>query len=185
MRGFYIRNMNEFLELFGGPIAVVSSIIATYFICKRWSTSRHSSTRKYLVPFLYWGPLFLISCMFLHCFRNGYNTVTVLMGGSTSLNFYYYSLQLFGGVLAYQSYLLLHQCKNHLAGEFRINSKLYRSMLIIIGTSLPTFIFTPIGIIPTAVLVITFICSLAVHKNKAIQKTPADYAVAMEGLRLE
>src|SRR3954470_16920299 len=176
--------MNEFLELFGGPIAVVSSIITTWIICKRWGSFRHSSTRKYLVPILYWGPLFLICCMFLHCFRNGYNTIVALNADIKAFNFYYYSLQMFGGVLAYQSYLLLQKCKKHVSGELRYNRSLYRSIFIIIATSLPTFIFTPIGIVPTVVLAITFISSLFIHKKKVKNEMVIEYAAPVESLQL-
>jgi hypothetical protein len=176
--------MNEFLELFGGPIAVVSSIITTWIISKRWKTYRHSSTRTFFVPILYWGPLFLISCMFLHCFRNGYNTIIALSANMKAFNFYYYSLQMFGGVLAYQSYLLLQKCKEHVSGELRYNRGLYRSMLIIIATSLPTFIFTPIGIVPAIVLAITFISSLFVHKKKTKKDMEVVCVAAMEAVQL-
>jgi hypothetical protein len=38
--------MNEFLELFGGPIAVISSIIVTILLARRWKKDRNPHTRK-------------------------------------------------------------------------------------------------------------------------------------------
>jgi len=122
--------------------------------------------------------------MVLHCFRNGYNTIIALQADAGAFNFYHYSLQLFGGVLAYQSYLLLLKCKAHVSRSHRHNRSLYRSMFIIIATSLPTFIFTPIGIVPAAVLVITFICSLVVHKKNTLQKSEIAYIAPIEDFQL-
>jgi hypothetical protein len=176
--------MNEFLELFGGPIAVISSIITTWIISRCWRTIRHSSMSKYLIPILYWGPIFLMCCMFLHCFRNGYNTIVALMANIKAFNFYYYSLQMFGGVLAYQSYLLLQKCKSYVSGKHEYKSSLYRSILIIVATSLPTFIFTPIGIVPTVVLAITSISLLFIQKKKESKEIKVEYVVPVENPQL-
>lgn len=167
--------MNNFLELFGGPIAVISSIIICIILARRWRGSRHQITRKHLVPVLYWGPVFLIACMVLHLFRNGYNTVVSIHAGQAKFSFYHYSLQLFGLVLAYQAWLLLQQCRQHASGVLRFNGKLYRSMALILVTTLPTFIFTPIGIVPSVVLVILFLVSLLVHRPVATETKVRHY----------
>ena len=159
--------MNNFLELFGGPIALLSSIIMCIIVARRWKASRNNRSRKHLVPLLYWGPVFLMACMALHTFRNGYNTIVSVSAGQAKFSFYHYSLQLFGLVVAYQSYLLLKQCRQHAGGVLRFNQRLYRSIGLIILTTLPTFAFTPIGIVPFVVLIITFLVSLAVHRSTA------------------
>ena len=164
--------MNEFLERFGDPFALLSSIVATWIISKRWSASLHASVRKYLIPFFYWGPTFLLCCMMLHCLQNGAKTVIALEANSKAFNFRYYSLQLFGCVMACQGLWLLQHCKLHISGNKRYNLSLYSSMLVIVVISLPTFIFTPIGIVPTFVLIITFICSLLVHKINTSKQIP-------------
>ena len=122
--------------------------------------------------------------MFLHCFRNGYNTIVALMANIKAFNFYYYSLQMFGGVLAYQSFLLLHKCKSYVSGNLEYKSSLYRSILIIIATSLPTFIFTPIGIVPTVVLAITSISVLFVHKKKEPKEIEVEHLAQVENMQL-
>lgn len=172
--------MNEFLELFGGPIVVISSIIATILLARRWRKDRHPQSRKFLVGLLYWGPIFLICSMVLHCFRTGYNSIanSVSMGHSV-FNFYHYSLQLFGVVLAYQAYVLLGKCRMYTTSAVRNTKPLFSMMALIVFTTLPTFVFTPIGIIPTAVLTITFTVSWFTHrpsqaiaqKQKSIEQT--------------
>src|SRR5690348_9950830 len=129
--------MNEFLELFGGPIVVVSSIIATIFVARRWKRDRHPHTRKLLVGLLYWGPIFLICRMALHCFRTGYNTIANSVStGHSIFNFYHYSLQLFGVVLAYQAYLLLGRCRMYTASAVHKGKPLYSMMALIVVTTL-------------------------------------------------
>jgi hypothetical protein len=152
--------MNEFLELFGGPIVVLSSIITCIILARRWKNNRHPSTRKFLVGLLYWGPVFLICAMVLHCFRNGYNTiVNSLSTGCSVFNFYHYSLQLFGAVVIYQAYILLGKCRVYAKHPTRYSKPLYYMMGVILFTTLPTFAFTPIGIIPAIVLTIMLLTS--------------------------
>lgn len=112
--------MNQFFELFGGPIAVFFSITATIFVTRRWKAGRAKNTRRFLVALLYWTPLFLLSCMVLHCFQNAYRAIVSLQETGV-FNFYYYSLQLFGFVVGYQAYLLLKRCRQHAAGEKHLN----------------------------------------------------------------
>jgi hypothetical protein len=157
--------MNQFFQLFGGSIALLSSIMACIVVARKWRLYRNQLTRKPLIPFFYWGPIFLMSCMALHIINNGLNTIAIVSAGTSKFNFYQYSYQLFGSVVAYQSYLLLGKCKKHVAGNIRFNRSLYFSMALIVVTTLPTFIFTPIGIVPSVVLVINFVLSLLVHKN--------------------
>lgn len=157
--------MNQFLELFGGPIAVISSIVVAILLARRWQKERNPYTRKFLVGLLYWGPVFLICCMVLHCFRTGYNTIASSVSiGRSVFNFYHYSLQLFGVVLAYQAYVLLGKCCTYATRAVRKSRPLYSMMALIVFTTLPTFVFTPIGIIPAVVLTITFTVSWFVHR---------------------
>jgi hypothetical protein len=157
--------MNQFFELFGGPIAVLLSILSTIILSRRWKNHRSKNARRILVAALYWGPLFLMACMLLHIVQNAYRAI-VSINEKGVFNFYFYSLQLFGFVVGYQSYLLLKNCRQHVAGGKRINRKLLLSIGLIVLTTLPTFVFTPIGIIPTVVLFITFLLSLSIHRYK-------------------
>lgn len=117
-----------------------------------------------MVPLFYWGPVFLMACMLLHLVQNAYRAV-VSWQETGAFNFYYYSLQLFGFVVGYQAYRLLLNCRTHVAEKRRLNRQLSWSMALLLITTLPTFAFTPIGIIPAAVLLITFMLSLRVHRS--------------------
>jgi hypothetical protein len=112
--------------------------------------------------------------MVLHIINNGLNTIVLIREGSSKFNFYQYSYQLFGAVLFYQSYLLLQKCRKHAEGTTRYNRRLYASMALIVFTTLPTFIFTPIGIVPTVVLLINFVVSLFVHKSAKVETAPGE-----------
>lgn len=157
-------NVTEFLELFGGPIALVSSIAFSNGVAYRWKNERNQMAHKHMAPVLYWGPLFLMTCMVLHCFRNAYESHHFIAAGMASFRFYQYSLQMFGVFLFYQAYLLLQECRRYVQGNQRFSPRLYGYMLLIIATTLPTWIFTPIGIVPTVVLTISLLVSFFVHK---------------------
>ena len=158
--------------MFGGSIAILSSIITSIIVARKWRKHRSDQTRKHLVAVLYWGPILLMCCMVLHIINNGLNTIALIREGSGKFNFYQYSYQLFGAVLFYQSYLLLQKCRKHAEGRTRYNRSLYASMAIILFTTLPTFIFTPIGIVPAVVLLINFVVSLLVHKSAVPEAAP-------------
>ncbi|WP_303311824.1 hypothetical protein [Hymenobacter sp. BT730] len=157
-------NVTEFLELFGGPIALVSAIAFSNGVAYRWKKERNQQVHKHMAPVLYWGPLFLMTCMVMHCLRNGYETYHFITTGIASFKFYHYSLQMFGAFLFYQAYLLLQECRRYVQGDQRFNLRLYGYMLLIIATTLPTWIFTPIGLVPTIVLTLTLVFSFFVHK---------------------
>jgi hypothetical protein len=173
----YFHTMNQFFQLFGGSIALFSSIIACIVVARKWRQNHNQLVRKHLLPLFYWGPIFLICCMALHIINNGLNTIALVSAGTSKFNFYQYSYQLFGGVLAYQSYVLLQKCKKHVEGSDRFNRSLFASMALILVTTLPTFIFTPIGIVPSVVLVINFIVSLLVHRPSVVESVRREIAV--------
>jgi hypothetical protein len=156
--------MKQFFEFFSGPVVLLSSIVICIVLARRWKADRNPLARKHLVPLLYWGPVFLMAAMVLHIVNNGYNILSDLIAGRSRFYFYHYSLQLFGCVVGYQAYLLLKQCRQHARGTIRFNPPLYAAMALIVATTLPTFAFTPIGIIPAAVILINFITSLLVHR---------------------
>jgi hypothetical protein len=166
--------MNRFFELFGGPIAVLLSILSTVIVSRRWKIYRSKNARRVPVAFLYWGPLFLMACMFLHIVQNAYRAI-VSFSETGAFNFYFYSLQLFGFVVGYQCYLLLKACRKHAGGEKRVSSPLLLNIGLIVLTTLPTFMFTPIGIIPSGVLAITFLLSISIHRSAKKAKFPVSH----------
>jgi hypothetical protein len=163
--------MNAFFELYGGAMAVLLSIFSTIYMAIKWRSYRQPTARKFVVALLYWGPLFLICCMLLHNVQNIYRAIVSYQATST-FNFYYYSLQLFGCVIAYQAYILLMSCRNHVNTTNRFSFKVMKQVCLIVLTTLPTFAFTPIGIIPSVIMLITFLCAVFVHKSEINIETP-------------
>lgn len=156
--------MNQFFELLGGPIAVLLSIIATIFTSNRWKRDRKAASRRFLVGILYWGPIFLMACMGLHLFQNAYRSL-VSFQETGAFNFYDYSLQLFGFVVGYQAFLLLKKCRDYAAAKPGAVRRLLFGTGLIVFTTLPTSAFTPIGFIPTAVLLLMLLASAFVRRR--------------------
>lgn len=146
-------------------MTVLISLVATVIISRSWKKYRTENVRPLVVALLYWGPLFLMAAMLLHNIQNAYRAV-VSYRETGAFNFYYYSLQLFGFVVAYQSYLLLLSCRHFVSTKRRKNQKVYGYLALIALTTLPTFAFTPIGIIPSCVLLFTGVISFAVYKKR-------------------
>jgi hypothetical protein len=65
-------------------------------------------------------------------------------------------------VAACQSYQLLVNCRQYMSRQKRWNRRLLSSPGLLVLTTLPAFAFTPIGIIPKAILLITLLVSMAV-----------------------
>lgn len=160
--------MFKLIENFGNPIALLLSIMATVFISFRWKANRPKNSRRFLVGLLYWGPLLIMACMLFHVILNAHRAY-VSIRDTGVFNFYFYSLQLFGFILGYQSYRLLRSCLLFVSVGARYRKELLKNIGLILLITLPTLAFTIISIIPPVVLTISFLASLGVHRKPKAQ----------------
>lgn len=156
--------MIKLLENFGNPIALLLSIIVTLVLSFRWKANRPGNTRRFLVGLLYWGPVLIMACMACHLVLNAHKAYVSIRDAGV-FNFHLYSLQLFGFVLGYQSFRLLESCRRFVTDSARHRRKMLQGIGLILLITLPTLAFTIISIIPPAVLTISFLASLGVHRS--------------------
>lgn len=159
-----ISFLNNILERYGDPIALGLSVLLAFYFGIVWRKDANTSARGLVAGLMYFGPAFLISCMVLHLMQNGLHAVAYLQQYG-SITFHYYSLLLFGCIVGHQGLLLLKACRWHTKVTGRFSKALLHVMVRIIVISLPTFIFTPIGLFPTVLMGWTTIFALLVHRR--------------------
>jgi len=156
--------MIKLLENVGNPVALLLSFTITLILSFRWKSKRPKNTRRFFVGLVYWGPVLIMACMACHLAVNAHRAY-VSVRDTGVFNFYLYSLQLFGFVLGYQSFLLLKSCRLFVEDGARYRRKMLQGIGFILLITLPTLAFTIISIIPPAVITISFLASLGVHRS--------------------
>ena len=164
----------KFFELFSGPTAMLLSIITTITVTWRTRKSRYPGVRGFFAGLLLWPPIFLMFCMVMHISFNSFNAIVSIRGGQAIFAFYHYGLLLFGATVGTQAVLMARQVLRHNAGGSRFDGKLYFHIIRIVVTTLPTLMFTVIGIVPTVLMAIATIVSFFTHRRVADQKVKAE-----------
>ncbi|GAB4025802.1 hypothetical protein [Spirosoma gilvum] len=103
-----------------------------------------------------------------HLFENSYHAAEKLYAGTYTFDFRQYSLFLMGGVLIFLSLYTLRQLADWFSGIPGSQRKAVQATLAIIVVTAPTFAFTPIGILPTLVSVISLLALPFVKKPRIV-----------------
>ena len=101
-----------------------------------------------------------------HLFENSYHAVEKLFAGTYIYDFRQYSLFLMGVVMLVISLFTLRQLANWFIGIPGSERKAVQATLAIIAISSPTVAFTPIGILPTLVSIVSLLAHPFVMKNR-------------------
>ena len=107
-----------------------------------------------------------------HLLENCYRAAEKLYAGTYIFDFRQYSLFLMGSVLLFLSLYTLRQLADWFNREPGSQRKAVWSTLAIIAVSAPTFAFTPIGILPTLVSVISLLALPFVRKARHESTSP-------------
>lgn len=161
----------RFFEVFSGPTAILASIIITITLTWKTRKSRPDRVRGFFAGLLLWPSIVLICFMVMHMGHNSFNAFVSIRDGKAVFAFYHYGLILFGGTVGAQAYLMLRTTLKHVSGNKRFSGRVYFNIFRIVATTLPTWIFTIIGIIPTFLMIIALLASLFTHR--ALKKQQA------------
>jgi hypothetical protein len=167
----------HFFEVLSGPTAIISSIILTIYITWKKRKSRPDQVRGFFAGLLLWPSMVLMLFMVMHIGHNSFNAYVSIRDGQSVFAFYHYGLALFGGTVGVQAYLMTQQTLRHVAGNQRFSGRVYFNIFRIVATTLPTWIFTVIGIIPTILMTIALIASLFTHRAAKKARVPAHEAM--------
>ncbi|RPD51342.1 hypothetical protein [Paracnuella aquatica] len=165
--------LQHFFEVFSGPTAIISSIIITITLTWVKRKCRPDRVRGFFAGLLLWPAVVLMCFMVMHIGHNSYNAFVTIRDGKAVFAFYHYGLVLFGGTVGTQAYFLARQVLRHVRGNQRFSGRVYFNILRIVATTLPTWIFTVIGIIPTILMTIALLASLFTHRAAKKAAAPA------------
>lgn len=140
--------MNEFLEKYTDITALILTLLLPLLFTIR--LKRKARKRLRVVPgyFLLFGPSGILAFIFFHLFENSYRAIDKAINGSFEYNFRFYSLILFGLVLAYLGALFLKACLAKCLAEQSSNRSYFYKILLVLLVTLPLIPITPIAAVP-------------------------------------
>jgi len=107
-----------------------------------------NQTRAIPVGLLVFGPLGILSFIFFHLFENSYRAIAGALSGTFNYNFHFYSVILFGAVLATVAGYFLRSCVDKcLLQNFR-NRVIFFYILLVVLVVVPLLPITPISAVP-------------------------------------
>jgi hypothetical protein len=140
--------MNEFLEKYADLTALSLTLLASLIltvILKRKATKRLRAIPTY---FLVFGPSGILAFIFFHLFENTFRAIEKAINGRFEYNFRFYSLILFGLVLAYIGSIFLKTCFEKCLNEQNSNRSYFYNISLVLLLTLPLIPITPIAALP-------------------------------------
>jgi predicted Na+-dependent transporter len=140
--------MNEFFNKYADLTALLLTLLLPLLLTAY--VKRNFKTRVRAVPvyFLLFGPLGILSFIFFHLFENTYRAIAAAIDGHFAYNFHFYSLMLFGLVVAYVGALFLKACIDMCASDSHSKGSYWYKIVLILLITLPLIPITPIAAVP-------------------------------------
>jgi len=168
---------NKYADLTALSLTLALPLLFTIYL-KRKAQKR---IRAVPVYFLLFGPFGILSFIFFHLFENGYRAIEATLNSHFTYSFHFYSLILFGVVVASLGVLYLKTCIDKCLLVSKSNrSYLYKVLLMLLVT-VPLIPITPIAAVPTiccsvSILALPFVLKTRFGYSKSSQKTQYNYS---------
>lgn len=169
--------MNEFLEKYADLTALSLTLLTSFVITIVLKRKVHKRLRAIPTYFLVFGPSGILAFIFFHLFENTYRAIEKAINGGFEYNFRFYSLILFGLVLAYIGVLFLKACFEKCVSEQNSNRSYFYKVSLVLFVTLPLIPITPIAILPLICCSISLLALPFVrrrktyHGNRRVHKT--------------
>jgi hypothetical protein len=140
--------MNEFFAKYADLTALSLTLLIPLSLTiylKRKARKRIRAVASY---FLVFGPSGILVFMFFHLFENSYRAIEQTINGSFAYDFRFYSLILFGLVLAYAGSLFLKACFIKCLAQSNSNGAYFYKVILVLLITLPLIPITPIAMVP-------------------------------------
>ena len=168
---------NKYADLTALSLTLVLPLIFTIYL-KRKAQKR---IRAVPVYFLVFGPLGILSFIFFHLFENGYRAIDATANGHFAYNFHFYSLILFGVVVATLGTWYLKSCIDKCLWRPGSNRPYFYKVLLVLLITVPLIPITPIAAVPSICCSVSILALPFVHKtrftHKANQKANDYYSI--------
>src|SRR5574337_181298 len=129
--------MNEFLDKYTDITALILTLLTPLvltILLKRRAGKRVRAVPAY---FLVFGPCGILAFIFFHLFENSYRAIANAINGSFQYTFRFYSLILFGLVVAYMGILFLKACFGKCLAEQNHNRSYFHKMFLVLLVTVP------------------------------------------------
>jgi H+/Cl- antiporter ClcA len=140
--------MNQFLEKYTDITAFILTLSVPLIITIVLKRRAQKKLRAVPAYFLVFGPCGVLAFIFFHLLENSYRAIENAINGSFQYSFRFYSLILFGLVLAYLGILFLKACFTKCLAEQTNNRSYFYKILLVLLITLPLIPITPIASVP-------------------------------------
>jgi hypothetical protein len=132
--------------------------------------------------FLFFGPFGILSFIFFHLFENSYRAIEATVNSHFTYNFHFYSLILFGVVVASLGALYLKSCIDKCLSVSSGNRSYFFKVLLMLLITVPLIPITPIAAVPAiccsvSILALPFVRKKRNTNSKEIQKAHDYYSI--------
>ena len=169
---------NKYADLTALSLTFVLPVLFTIYL-KRKAQKR---IRAVPVYFLLFGPFGILSFIFFHLFENGYRAIDATANGHFAYIFHFYSLILFGVVVASLGALYLKSCIDKCLWASRSNRSYFYKVLLMLLVTVPLIPITPIAAVPSiccsvSILALPFVRQKKFSHSNANQKARDYYSI--------
>ena len=167
--------MDYFFDKYADLTALLLTLLLPLIFTIYLKRKAKKSVRALPAYFLLFGPLGILSFISFHLFENSYRAIIAATNGTFAYNFHFYSLILFGLVVAYLGTLYLKACIDKSFGKEKANPSYLYKMLLIVLTTAPLIPVTPIAAVPSICCAVSlaafpFVCRKRSPVKKAALK---------------
>ena len=169
--------MNEFFNKYADLTALVLTLSLPLLLTIYVKKKAQKRIRALAVYFFVFGPSGILSFIFFHLFENSYRAIEASMDGRFIYNFRFYSLILFGLVVAYLGALYLKACIGKCLRVPKANHSYFYKLWLVLLVTLPVIPITPIAAVPAiccsvSLLAFPFVCRKRLfhsHTKQSVQ----------------
>lgn len=155
--------MNEFFDKYADLTALALTLLIPLLLTIYIKTKASKRIRLVPVYFLVFGPSGILSFIFFHLFENSYRAVMAAAAGHFVYNFHFYSLILFGLIVACLGVRYLKACFDKCFRVYKANRSYFYTVALILLITTPLIPITPIAAVPSiccaiSLLAFPFVC---------------------------
>lgn len=171
--------MNEFFDKYADLTALALTLNIPLLLTIYLKTKARRRIRFVPVYFFVFGPSGILSFIFFHLFENCYRAVVSATAGHFVYNFHFYSLILFGLIVAGLGAIHLKACFDKCFRVYKANRSYLYTIALILFITAPLIPITPIAAVPSiccaiSLLAFPFVCRKTPSRKDTEELTQYD-----------
>jgi hypothetical protein len=169
-------DMDEFFDKYADVTAFTIALVLPLLLTLYLKAKAKARIRAVAAYFLFFGPASILSFIFFHLFENTYRAIAAAIDRHFAYNFHFYSLILFGLVVAYIGALYLKASMEKCQLGSESNRSYFFKLLLMLTITVPLIPVTPIAAVPAiccTISVISFPFVTRKNKRAAVKKQEA------------